>query len=69
MAKSRQRKDHKKKVAARNINIKAAEKAMQKLMTESMQKELEKMKELYESQSGNTETVKLLDDDMESVQS
>lgn len=42
---------------------------MQKIMTESMQKELEKMRELYESQSGNTETVKLLDDDVEPVQS
>jgi hypothetical protein len=59
MAKSKVRggvKAHRAKVAARNQKIKSAQSAMQKLLNEAMQKEIEEMKKKIEA-SGNTENI------------
>lgn len=69
MPKSRKRKDHRKKVASRNQKTKAAQTAMQKFMTEAMQKELEKLKEQNAAQSGTTDSFETNTNDVESIQS
>jgi hypothetical protein len=48
-------KAHRKRVQARNTNLKAEQSAMQKLLTESMKKQIEEMKKKYESESGATQ--------------
>ena len=52
MPKSKQRKGHKKRIAARNQNAKAAQNKMQKLFNDAIQKQMEEMKA-----SGNTENL------------
>ena len=47
-------KEHRKKVAARNQQIKGQQNAMQKLFNESMKKQLEEIKKMTES--GATES-------------
>ena len=57
MAKSKVRggaKAHRKKVATRNQHIKAEQSALQKLMNESMKKQIEELKKKYEAESGAT---------------
>lgn len=57
MAKSKVRggaKAHRKKVAARNQQVKAEQSAMQKLMNESMRQQIEALKKKYEAESGAT---------------
>jgi hypothetical protein len=50
-------KEHRKKVAARNQQIKGQQNAMQKLFNESMRQQLEELKKQRESEiSGTTET-------------
>ena len=49
-------KSHRKKVEARNNNLKAQQNAMQKLMTESMRTQIEELKKKYEAESGATIT-------------
>jgi uncharacterized protein YsxB (DUF464 family) len=59
MAKTKVRggaKSHRKKVEARNNNLKAQQNAMQKLMTESMRTQIEELKKKYEAESGATIT-------------
>jgi len=51
------KKEHRKKVAARNQRIKTQQSAMQRLFNEAMKQQLEKLKEQKESEmSGDTET-------------
>jgi hypothetical protein len=47
-------KEHRKKVAARNIKLKAEQSAMQKFMNESMKRQLEDLKKRYDAESGTT---------------
>lgn len=59
MAKSKVRggvKAHRAKVDARNQKLKSAQSAMQKLLNEAMQKEIEEMKKKIDA-SGNTENI------------
>jgi hypothetical protein len=50
-------KEHRKKVAARNQKIKSQDSTMQRLFDNAMKQQLEKLKELKESEmSGDTET-------------
>ena len=59
MAKSKVRggvKAHRAKVDARNQKLKSAQSAMQKLLNEAMQKEIEEMKKKID-ESGNTENI------------
>ena len=51
MAKSKQRKGHKQKIAARN----QIAKAQQKIFQEQMMKQLEELKKKYEAESGTTQ--------------
>ena len=48
-------KEHRKKVAARNLKIKAEQSAMQKFMNESMKKQIEELRKKYEAESGMTQ--------------
>jgi rubrerythrin len=50
-------KEHRKKVAKRNANIKQNEKKMEKEWMEAMQEQLAKMKEQFEKMSGDTENI------------
>jgi len=50
-------KEHRKKVAKRNANIKQNEKKMEKEWMGAMQEQLAKMKEQFEKMSGDTENV------------
>jgi hypothetical protein len=51
------KKEHRKKVAARNQKIKGAQNAMQKLFNESMKTQLEELKKQREAEmSGQTQT-------------
>ena len=51
------KKEHKKRVAARNQNIKTKQTAMQKLFNETMKQQLEELKKQRETEmSGETET-------------
>ena len=59
MAKSKVRggvKAHRAKVDARNQKLKSAQSAMQKLLNDAMQKEIEEMKKKID-ESGNTENI------------
>ena len=59
MAKSKVRggvKAHRAKVDARNQKLKSAQSAMQKLLNDAMQKEIEEMKKKIDA-SGNTENI------------
>lgn len=50
-------KAHRKKVAARNQNIKTQQSAMQKMFNESMKTQLEELQKKYEAEKGGiTET-------------
>ena len=49
------KKEHRKKVAARNQKIKAEQSAMQKFMNESMKKQIEDLRKKYEAESGTTQ--------------
>ena len=52
------KKEHRKKIVARNQKIKSQESAMQRLFNDAMKQQLEKLKELKESEmSGDTETI------------
>ena len=54
---SKRKKEHRKKVAARNQRLKSQDSAMQRLFDNAMKQQLEKLKELKESEmSGDTET-------------
>ena len=50
-------KEHRKKVAKRNANIKQQEKKMEKVWMEAMEEQLNKMREQFEKTSGDTENV------------
>lgn len=51
------KKEHRKKIAARNQRIKGQQNAMQKLFNESMRQQLEELKKQREAEmSGTTET-------------
>jgi hypothetical protein len=50
-------KEHRKKVAKRNANIKQNEKKMEKEWMGAMQEQLAKMKEQFEKMSGDTENI------------
>jgi len=50
-------KEHRKKVAKRNANIKQQEKKMEKEWMGAMQEQLTKMREQFEKMSGDTENV------------
>ena len=57
MAKSKVRggaKAHRKKVAARNQQVKAEQSAMQKLFNESLKQQIEELKKKHEAESGAT---------------
>jgi hypothetical protein len=57
MAKAKVRggaKAHKKKVEARNQQIKSEQSAMQKLMNEAMRTQIEELKKKYQAESGAT---------------
>jgi hypothetical protein len=57
MAKAKVRggaKVHKKKVEARNQQIKSEQSAMQKLMNEAMRTQIEELKKKYQAESGAT---------------
>lgn len=59
MATSKKRggaKAHRKRIQQRNVEIKAEQSALQKLMNESMKKQIEELKKKYESESGSTQT-------------
>lgn len=59
MPKSRKRggeKAHRKRVNKVNNQRKTQQSVMQKLFTESMQKQIEELKKKYEAESGQTET-------------
>jgi Skp family chaperone for outer membrane proteins len=51
MPKSRQRKNHKAKVQSRNTKVETAKKLYSKMMNEEMQKYLDKLSGMTESQS------------------
>lgn len=52
------KKEHRKKVEARNQKIKSQQSSMQKLFNEAMKQQLEKLKEQKEGEmSGDTETI------------
>jgi hypothetical protein len=52
------KKEHRKKVAARNQKLKAQQNAMQKLFNESMRQQLEELKKQREVEmSGDTQTI------------
>ena len=52
------KKSHKKRVAARNQNIKTQQTEMQKLFNETMKQQLEELKKQRETEmSGETETI------------
>lgn len=54
----KRKKEHRKKVAARNQRIKGQQNAMQKLFNETMKKQLEELKKQKESEmSGETQTI------------
>jgi len=55
MAKSKQRKGHREKIATRNLEIKKRESAMKKLFTEAMKTQIEELKKKYEAESGTTQ--------------
>jgi len=55
MAKSKQRKGHREKIATRNLEIKKRESAMQKLFSEAMKTQIEELKKKYEAESGTTQ--------------
>ena len=57
-------KEHRKKVAKRNANIKQEEKKMQKVWMDAMQEQLTKMREQFEKMSGDTESA----DGVETIQ-
>lgn len=48
-------KAHRKKVQERNMKIKAEQSAMQKLLNESMKRQIEELRKKYEAESGKTE--------------
>ena len=50
-------KEHRKKVAKRNANIKKQEKKMEKVWMTAMEEQLNKMREQFEKTSGDTENV------------
>ena len=50
-------KEHRKKVAKRNANIKQQEKKMEKVWMTAMEEQLNKMREQFEKTSGDTENV------------
>ena len=52
MAKSKQRKGHRQRVAARN----QIEKAQQRIFQEQMMKQVEELKKKFEAESGKTQT-------------
>ena len=55
---SKRKKEHRKKVEARNQRLKSQESAMQRLFNDAMKQQLEKLKEQKESElSGYTETI------------
>lgn len=62
-------KEHRAKVAKRNVNLKVQEKRMQKVWQEAFQEQMEKMKEQFAAMSGDTmsELTGLLEDE-ENVQ-
>lgn len=60
-------KEHRKKVAKRNANIKQEEKKMQKVWMDAMQEQLTKMREQFEKMSGDTENAEVVDD-VETIQ-
>jgi hypothetical protein len=53
----KRKKEHRRKVAARNQRIKTEQSAVQRLFNDAMKQQLEKLKELKEAEmSGDTET-------------
>jgi DNA primase large subunit len=60
-------KAHRAKVAKRNANVKVQEKRMQKLWQEAFEEQMNKMKEQFESMSGDTMSglTGLLEDEQE----
>ena len=50
----KQKKEHRKKVAARNQKLKTEQNSFQKLFTESMKTQIEEMKKKNAEQSGST---------------
>lgn len=55
---SKRKKEHRRKVEARNQRLKSQESAMQRLFNDAMKQQLEKLKEQKESElSGYTETI------------
>lgn len=53
----KRKKEHRRKVAARNQRIKTEQSAVQRLFNDAMKQQLEKLKELKESEmSGETQT-------------
>jgi|688.fasta_scaffold2470242_1 DNA primase large subunit len=60
-------KAHRAKVAKRNTNVKVQEKRMQKLWQEAFEEQMNKMKEQFESMSGDTMSglTGLLEDEQE----
>ncbi len=54
-------KEHRKKVAKRNANIKQEEKKMQKVWMDAMEEQLTKMREQFEKMSGDTENAEVVD--------
>lgn len=48
-------KEHRKRVSSRNQKISAERSAMQKLLNESMKKQIEELKKKYEAESGATQ--------------
>ena len=49
------KKEHRKKVEARNQRLKAEKSAMQKMFNEVMKKQVEELQKKHESESGTTE--------------
>jgi hypothetical protein len=55
---SKRKKEHRRKVEARNQRLKSQESTMQRLFNDAMKQQLEKLKEQKESElSGYTETI------------
>lgn len=48
-------KAHRKRVQKRNIDVKTQQNAMQKLLQESMKRQIEELKKKYEQESGTTQ--------------
>jgi hypothetical protein len=48
-------KEHRKRVEARNQKVNAERTAMQKLLNESMKKQIEELKKKYDAESGTTQ--------------